>query len=68
MMTVAQLIELLQAHDPNALVAYHRYSEWCLMEPREVCAGAACEPRPDGWVQARRPDLPQVPYVFFPGN
>jgi hypothetical protein len=67
-MTVAELICFLQTQPQDALVAYCRYSEQCLMEPREIMPYKACPPRPDGWVQDERPDMPTQTYVLFPGN
>jgi hypothetical protein len=67
-MTVADLIELLQTHNQNALVAYRCYSEACLLEPQYVNALELCPPRPDGWIHDARPDVEKVPYVMFPGN
>ena len=65
-MTVAELIEFLQKQPQDLLVAYQRYSEQCLLEEIEV--RELCEPRPDGWVQDKRQDMPTRMYLVFPGN
>ena len=67
-MTVADLIALLQSKPQDALVAYQRYSEQCLLEPDEIRTMEACAPRPDGWVQDKRPDMPSQTYLLLPGN
>ena len=67
-MTVAELIELLKAYPQDLPVAYSKYSEQCLLDPKDIGIGSACLPRPDGWVQSRRPDMPTCDYLMFPGN
>lgn len=67
-MTVKDLIELLQTFPPDLLVAYERYSEQCLLEAGDVVIKEACEPRPDGWIQHRRPDKATRQYLMLPGN
>lgn len=67
-MTVAQLIELLQQHPPEMLVAYACYSEQVLLQPNEIKLFEGCHARPDLWVQNPRPDMPTQTYLLFPGN
>jgi len=67
-MTVAELIEFLKLQPQDLQVIYRCYSEKSLLEASEICVGEACEPRPDGWVQNKRPDMPTQEYLIFPGN
>jgi len=67
-MTVAELIVYLQGQPQDLLVAYSLFSEQCLLEQSVISVQEFCEPRPDGWVQKKRPDLPSRPYLLFPGN
>lgn len=68
MMTVADLIAVLQAYPQDLPVAYDLYSEHALLEPDLIRVMEACEPRPDGWVHEKRPDMPAIRYLMFPGN
>lgn len=68
MMTVAQLIELLQKQPPEMLVAYECYSEQVLMQAHEIEVKELCPARVDGWVQNARPDMPKQAFLLFPGN
>lgn len=67
-MTVKELIEFLQTQPQDLQVIYNLYSEYCLLETRDIVIEECCEPRPDGWVPAKRPDKPTQRYVTFPGN
>lgn len=67
-MKVSELIEFLQAQPQDLQVAYQMYSEQCLLESTDIRVEMACEPRPDGWIQNQRPDMPQREYLMFPGN
>ena len=67
-MTVKELIELLKQYPGDALVAYEKYSEQCLMEKDKVLLKEAGKPRPDGWVPDKRPNTGSQIYVMFPGN
>ena len=67
-MTVAELIEFLRKQPQDLLVASEMYSERCLLDPDDITIEDLCEPRPDGWVQNRRPDMPPRRYLVFPGN
>lgn len=67
-MTVAELIAILQSKPPDIQVAYRCYSEWCLMEDRDIDIKPLCAPRADGWVADARPDKPTQDYLTFPGN
>ena len=67
-MTVAELIAFLQTQPQDLQVAYCLHSERCLMDVNDICAVEACEPRPDGWIQHKRPDKPTQTYLLFPGN
>jgi hypothetical protein len=68
MMTVRELIEHLKTLPGDMPVAYDRYSEQCLMEVNEITVQDLCHPREDGWIQDKRPDMPTIKYVVFPGN
>jgi hypothetical protein len=67
-MKVADLIEFLQGFPPEMPVAYQKFSEQCLMEERHIFVQEFCLPRPDGWIQDKRPDMPFQQYLLFPGN
>lgn len=67
-MTVAELIALLQTQRPDLPVAYRCCSEQVLLEADEIAEVDACEPRADGWIQSKRPDMPTRTYLMFPGN
>jgi sulfur carrier protein ThiS len=67
-MTVADLIDFLETQPKDILVAYSKYSEQCLLGAEELEIVELCEPRPDGWIENRRPDKPFRKYLRFPGN
>ena len=67
-MTVADLIEFLQKQPQDLLVAYELYSEYSLLDTDEIKLVELCEPRPDGWIQKKRPDMQSLTYLVFPGN
>lgn len=67
-MTVNELIEFLETQPQDIQVAYCCCSERCLMEKKEIQILELCEPRPDGWLQNQRPDMPTQQYLVFPGN
>ena len=67
-MNVAELIAFLQTQPQDAKVAYCLHSEQCLMKTSQIGILEACEPRADGWIQNKRPDMPTQTYLLFPGN
>jgi hypothetical protein len=67
-MTVAQLIAFLQTQPQDLPVAYCCYSEQVLLEADDIRLVEACKPRPDGWIQDKRPDKETQMYLLFPGN
>lgn len=67
-MTVADFIAYLQTQPQDLLVAYRCYSEQVLLETKDIEVADMGEPRPDGWVQNRRPDMPTRRYLLLPGN
>jgi hypothetical protein len=67
-MIVKELIEFLKTQPQDLQVCYSLHSEQCLMEMRQIEIIEACEPRPDGWIQDKRPDMPTQKYLSFPGN
>lgn len=66
--TVADLIAYLKKLPKDLPVAYERYSEQCLLALDEIYLAEKCLPRPDGWVQHARPDMPTQKYLILPGN
>lgn len=67
-MTVAELIAFLQTQPQELQVAYRCCSEQVLMNVDDIETYDGCEPRPDGWIHAARPDKPTQTYLMFPGN
>lgn len=67
-MTVADLIKFLKKQPQNLPVAISMYSEQCMLNTNEIQIEEFCEPRPDGWIQNKRPDMPYQKYLLFPGN
>ena len=67
-MTVAELIAYLQTQPQELQVAYRRCSEQVLLEVKEIEIAEKCQPRPDGWIQDKRPDKPTQTYLLLPGN
>ena len=67
-MTVKELIEYLKTKPQDILVVYCCHSERCLIEEDEIKVMELCEPRPDGWVQNARSDMPKQKYLVLPGN
>lgn len=64
-MTVKELIAILQSKPQDLQVAYSRYSEFCLLEESDIQIESMCEPRPDGWIHARRPDKSTQDYLVL---
>lgn len=67
-MKVYELIEFLKTQDQNLDIAYELHSEQCLLEIEQIKIETLCEPRVDGWIQNKRPDMPGRKYLVFPGN
>ena len=67
-MTVAELVEFLKTQPQDLQVAYQMFSENDLLETKDIRIASLCKPRPDGWVQNKRPDMPTQDYLLFPGN
>lgn len=67
-MTVAELIAYLQVQPQDMQVVYRCYSEQNLLAAWEIEIVDLCEPRPDGWVENKRPDRPTQKYLRLPGN
>lgn len=67
-MTVAELIAHLQTQPQDLPVAYDCCSEHCMLEAGDIRIYEACEPRPDGWIQRKRPDMPAREYLMLPGS
>ncbi len=49
-------------------VAYCQYSEFVLLNNKDIKVIKACEPREDDWVQRERPDKKCEDYIVLPGN
>lgn len=67
-MTVKELIEFLQTQPQDLQVAYRCFSEQLLLDGEDILILTASEPRPDGWIQNLREDMPSQTYLMFPGN
>ncbi len=67
-MTVKELYDLLATYPSDMPIAYRCYSEWCLLEAKDIEIKPLCPPRVDGWVHDARPDKPTQDYLTFPGN
>ena len=67
-MTVKELIEFLATQPQHLPVAHRMYSEYCLLEYKDITIEHHCHPRTDGWVPYRRPDKETMEYLMFPGN
>lgn len=67
-MTVGELIGLLATYQKDLPVAYRMCSEQVLLEAKDIEVVDLCHPRPDGWIQDKRPDMPTQQYLLFPGN
>lgn len=67
-MDVSQLIDFLKTQPQHLPVAYRVYSEQTLLHKEYIRIEELCHPRPDGWVQDSRPDMPTMTYLVFPGN
>lgn len=63
--TIADLVTHLQTFEQTLPVCYRLFSEQCLLglDERDVAVVECCEPRPDGWVEDKRPDKPSVKYL-----
>lgn len=68
MITVKDLITYLNTFPQDIPVAYYLHSEQCLLDIEDIEIVEKCEPRKDGWIQNKRPDMPSRQYVIFPGN
>jgi hypothetical protein len=67
-MNVAELINFLQTQPQDIQVAIEMYSEQVLLDVCDIEVKEKCLPRPDGWVEDKRPDKPTQKYLIFPGN
>lgn len=65
-MNVKELIEYLQTQPQDIQVAIEKFSDQLLLESKDICLFNACAPRPDGWIQSERPDMPTQTYLLFP--
>ena len=67
-MNVGELIKFLKKQPKDLPVAIRTCSEQLLLEASDIQIAELCEPRPDGWIQGKRPDKPSKKYLLFPGN
>ena len=67
-MLVSQLIEFLKEQPQDIQVVFTACSEQCVLEAEDIRIDELCLPRPDRWVQNKRPDMPSQTYLVFPGN
>ncbi len=67
-MTVKELKKLLSDYPDDMKVAYCQFSEFVLLERKDIEVIKACEPRENGWVQGRRPDKKCEDYIILPVN
>lgn len=67
-MTVSDLIEFLKRQPQHIKVAYRCFSEQTLLEEGDIEVTELCRPRPDGWIQNKRPDMVTEQYLLLPGN
>lgn len=67
-MTVSELIGFLRTQQQDSQVAIQMYSEYSLLDVESIVVMDLCKPRPDGWVQCKRPDKETQTYLVFPGN
>ena len=67
-MTVAELIKLLKKYPKDIKVGYEIFSEQCLLDETDLKIEELCHPRPDGWIQDKRPDMETEQYLILPGN
>jgi hypothetical protein len=65
---VSDLIDFLQGLDPKMPIAFALHSDLMVMTFNDIHIEKHCAARPDGWVQSKRPDMPEVSYLIFPGN
>lgn len=65
MVTVAQLIAHLKKFPKGTLVAVPQWSEHRLLTLDDVATVELCEPRSDGWLQNKRPDIPFLTYLVI---
>lgn len=66
-MTVAELIEFLQTQPKDRVIVYAKWSEFALLEEKDIEVLELTKPREDGWVHRSRPDQDFEVYLVFPG-
>lgn len=65
-MTVSEFIKFLKKQPQDLKVAYQHHSEQCLLETKDIEIEELCHPRPDGWIQNKRPDMETERYLLLP--
>jgi hypothetical protein len=67
-MTVKDLIDGLKQFPADLQVVYPKYSEHCILDAADLIVDEFCIPRPDGWVQNKRNDMPSQQYLILAGD
>ena len=67
-MTVSDLIEFLKQQPQDIQVAIQMYSDYKLLDFKEIETVEMCNARSDGWIESARPDKQLQSYMLFPGN
>ena len=67
-MNVGKFKDLLNEYPDDMQIVYQKFSEQCLLEKDDISTAECCAPRPDGWVEDKRPDKESQTYLMFPGN
>ncbi len=63
-MNVKELIEYLKTQPQDMVVVYPCCSEYCVLE-EDIDIRELTTPRPDGWVQNKRDDMPSQKYLVI---
>jgi hypothetical protein len=67
--TVENLIEYLKTQPRDMLVVYGLYSEYKLLELKDIAVKKMQPHRNDGWVHTYPREQPEtIEYLTFPGN
>lgn len=64
-MTVAELIEELKKYPQDLQVILDQFSDYITIDKNNITVTNQCVPRPDGVIQASRPDKSIQPYLYI---
>ena len=67
-MNVSELKKILDKYPDDMMIVYNLFSEQCLLTEENIGIKELSLPRPDGWVENKRPDKESRTYLVFPGN